>query len=96
MLDDKTKIYQRIETQPRAKQAKVTSAYLPLLHAPQAAKIPQLPKASKTGVSLQSLADELLLQKYSPAAVLVNNKGDILYISGRTGKYLEPAAGKVN
>jgi two-component system CheB/CheR fusion protein len=31
-----------------------------------------------------------------PAAVLVNDKGDILYISGRTGKYLEPAAGKAN
>jgi two-component system CheB/CheR fusion protein len=28
--------------------------------------------------------------------VLVNGDGDILYISGRTGKYLEPAAGKVN
>jgi hypothetical protein len=28
--------------------------------------------------------------------VLVSNKGDILYISGRTGKYLEPAAGKAN
>jgi len=32
----------------------------------------------------------------SPAAVLANDKGDILYISGRTGKYLEPAAGKAN
>jgi hypothetical protein len=29
-----------------------------------------------------------------PAAVLVNDKGDIVYISGRTGKYLEPAAGQ--
>jgi two-component system CheB/CheR fusion protein len=28
--------------------------------------------------------------------VLTNNKGDIIYISGRTGKYLEPAAGKAN
>jgi two-component system CheB/CheR fusion protein len=28
--------------------------------------------------------------------VLTNGKGDILYISGRTGKYLEPAAGKAN
>jgi two-component system CheB/CheR fusion protein len=45
---------------------------------------------------LQSLADQLLLDRYSPAAVLVNDKGDILYISGRTGKYLEPAAGKAN
>ena len=46
--------------------------------------------------NLQSLADQLLLQRYSPAAVLVTDKGDILYISGKTGKYLEPAAGKAN
>jgi len=46
--------------------------------------------------NLQSLADQLLLKHFSPPAVLVNDKGDILYISGRTGKYLEPAAGKAN
>jgi two-component system CheB/CheR fusion protein len=45
---------------------------------------------------LQSLADTVLLQEFSPPAVLVNEKGDVLYISGRTGKYLEPAAGKAN
>ena len=28
--------------------------------------------------------------------MLTNDKGDILFISGRTGKYLEPAAGKAN
>ncbi len=52
--------------------------------------------ALKTAANLQSLADELLLQHFSPPAVLVNNQGDILYISGRTGKYLEPATGKAN
>jgi chemotaxis protein methyltransferase CheR/two-component system CheB/CheR fusion protein len=46
--------------------------------------------------NLQHQADQLLLQNFSPAAVLVNSDGDILYISGRTGKYLEPAAGKAN
>ncbi len=46
--------------------------------------------------NLQSLADQLLLQHFSPPAVLVSNQGDILYISGRTGNYLEPAAGKAN
>ena len=50
----------------------------------------------KPAVNLQSLADQLLLQHFSPPAVLVNDKGDILYISGRTGKYLEPASGKTN
>ncbi|GAB7025148.1 chemotaxis protein CheB [Geotalea toluenoxydans] len=45
---------------------------------------------------LQSLADQVLLQHFTPPAVLVNDKGDILYISGKTGRYLEPAAGKAN
>jgi two-component system CheB/CheR fusion protein len=50
----------------------------------------------KTIMNIQALADQLLLQQFSPAGVLVNENGDILYISGRTGKYLEPAVGKAN
>ena len=46
--------------------------------------------------NLQTLTDQLLLQQFSPASVLVTYKGDILYITGSTGKYLEPAAGKAN
>lgn len=46
--------------------------------------------------SLQAAADRLLLQVFAPAAVVLNRDADIVYISGRTGKYLEPAAGKVN
>jgi len=46
--------------------------------------------------SLQTQADQLILQRFAPATVLVGEKGDILYISGRTGRYLEPAAGKAN
>lgn len=46
--------------------------------------------------NLQSAADHVLLQVYAPAAVVVNSDSDIVYISGRTGKYLEPAAGKAN
>lgn len=47
-------------------------------------------------VNIQTLADQLLLHQFSPASVLVTENGDILYISGRTGKYLEPAVGKAN
>ena len=46
--------------------------------------------------NIQMLADQLLLQHFSPPGVLVNPDGDIVYISGRTGKYLEPAVGKAN
>ncbi len=45
---------------------------------------------------LQSAADRVLLQVYAPAAVVLNSSADIVYISGHTGKYLEPAAGKAN
>ncbi len=55
-------------------------------------KVP--PKESTN--TLQSAADHMLLQCYAPAAVVVNADADIVYISGRTGKYLEPAAGKAN
>jgi len=51
---------------------------------------------SKVIENIQTLADQILLQRFAPASVLVNNKGDILYITGRTGKYLEPVAGKAN
>jgi two-component system CheB/CheR fusion protein len=47
-------------------------------------------------MNLQVLVDQIILQQFSPAAVLVNDRGDILYINGRTGRYLEPAAGKAD
>lgn len=58
------------------------------------AKAEVLPVVSSP--NLQTLADQLILQRFSPPAVLVTNEGDILYITGKTGRYLEPAAGKAN
>lgn len=52
--------------------------------------------APEPAPNVQMLADHLLLQRFAPAAVLVTAAGDLVYISGRTGKYLEPAAGKAN
>ncbi|HSW04038.1 chemotaxis protein CheB [Aquabacterium sp.] len=46
--------------------------------------------------NLQALADQVLLESYSPPVVLVNDRGDVLYIRGRTAAYLEPASGKAN
>lgn len=46
--------------------------------------------------SLQAIVEQQLLRHFAPAAVLVNHHGDILYIHGRTGRFLEPAAGRAN
>jgi two-component system CheB/CheR fusion protein len=50
----------------------------------------------KSSMNIQTLADQLLLQHFAPASVIVNENGDIIYINGHTGKYLEPAVGKAN
>ena len=44
---------------------------------------------------LRELTEQALLQQVVPAAALVNGQGDILYLHGRTGQYLEPAPGAV-
>ena len=51
---------------------------------------------TKAVENIQNLTDHFIIQNYAPASVLVNVNGDILYITGRTGKYIEPAAGKAN
>ena len=53
-------------------------------------------QAPKVVENIQTLSDQVLLQRFAPASVLVNSKGDIFYITGHTGKYLEPVAGKAN
>ena len=43
---------------------------------------------------LRALAERTLLQQLPVVGVLVNEQGDILYLHGRTGRYLEPAPGE--
>ncbi len=57
---------------------------------------PHMNTPQKVVENIQTLTDQILIQQFAPASVLVNEKGDIIYITGRTGKYLEPVAGKAN
>lgn len=90
-LDCKTRLYRRIGTSA-AMAAAALHAH-PLVDRQRPFEADAVRSAEG---SLQALADRLILQRFAPAAVLVNSQGDILYISGRTGNYLEPAAGKAN
>jgi two-component system CheB/CheR fusion protein len=44
--------------------------------------------------SLSALAEKLLAEHYAPPSVIINDRGDIVHIHGRTGAYLEPAPGQ--
>jgi len=47
-------------------------------------------------IDVDAIAQTTLLETFAPPSVIVNEKGDILYIHGQTGKYLEPAPGHAN
>jgi two-component system CheB/CheR fusion protein len=56
-------------------------------------KLPPGARPANEQESLQAVAERQLLDRYAPAYVLINADGDVLHASGRTGKYLELAAG---
>ena len=90
-LDGKWRFYRREGSQSHPAPTHFPNAFTPpLLSQPAEAQ------GVKSRPTLQMRIDQLLLQRYTPAAVLTNPQGDILYINGRTGKYLEPAAGQAN
>jgi two-component system CheB/CheR fusion protein len=51
------------------------------------------PRSAAGQESLQALAERQLLERYSPAYVVINGDGELLHGSARTGKYLELAPG---
>jgi two-component system CheB/CheR fusion protein len=89
-IDAKARLFRRIGDALRG-----PAIDFPTRHYPARNESP-MDAAPEPAPNVQMLADHLLLQRFAPAAVLVTAAGDLVYISGRTGKYLEPAAGKAN
>lgn len=44
-------------------------------------------------LALADLMQQVLVAQYAPAAVVINGQGEVVYIHGHTGAYLEPAPG---
>jgi len=86
------RIFRRSESLERGDQMDFPAVFTPARGARSKADA----ESQRPAASLQSVADQVLRERYIPPAALVNQQGDIVYISGRTGKYLEPAAGKAN
>jgi two-component system, chemotaxis family, CheB/CheR fusion protein len=93
-LDRKLKLYQRKDDligvlRPGPGQ------FLPPMTARETESPRNSEKATHPGKpSLRELTEQSLLQEIVQAAALVNAQGDILYLHGRTGLYLEPAPGE--
>ncbi|MBC7683547.1 MAG: PAS domain-containing protein [Ferruginibacter sp.] len=94
VVDRKFKAYQRKEDFQGAQRAAL-GRFLPPLANREVALPPAIEKiAPPPKLSLRTLTEQTLLQYVATAGILVNGQGDILYLHGRSGMFLEPAPGE--
>lgn len=94
IIDRKAKLFQTRADLRGVQRAALTRFSLPLegmmvplQHAVSKLSMPVVPK------SLRQLTEQALLQQVVAMGALVNAQGDILYLHGRAGTFLEPATG---
>ena len=92
-LDRKSKLYQRKEDGSGAHRPAM-GKYLPPLTEGETDSRPSAKAPGESKLRLRELTERALLQQYAPVGALINQRGDILYLHGRTGMYLEPAPGE--
>jgi two-component system CheB/CheR fusion protein len=94
-LNRKAKIFQRKEDFPGMRHAAPGQFLPPMTGAMEETSVRSTtPTAVSAKLSLRELTEIALLQEVVPAGALVTAGGDILYLHGRTGMYLEPAPGE--
>ncbi len=94
VLERQAKLYQRKEDFQGPHRAALGRFLPPLVEKDLSEPKPQGKAAQSAKLSVRDLTEQTLLQQLSPVAALVNGYGDILYLHGRTGEYLEPAPGE--
>ena len=98
VLDRHAKIFQRktgLPSQPRVSFNRVTSpsVVMDTTARPNSLRSPATSLA-REGESLREMTERTLLARFIAAGALVNTHGDILYLHGRTGMFLEPSPGE--
>lgn len=53
-------------------------------------------KFKKTNIDIQRQADRIVLNKYAPCGVVINEELDVIQFRGHTGGFLEPSSGEAS
>lgn len=92
VVDKKAKIYRRTGLPPAVRAPMAFSAKAVETTHSHTAPSEAIPAMREP--RLATLFERLLLGRFAPASVIVNDRGDISYIHGQTCLYLEPTTGQ--
>jgi len=90
-LDKKWKIY-RVKTSLASSRMLVAQRFAWTSN--QSEKEPAAIAGKKDRTNFTELTRRILLQSYAPPSVVTDENGDIIFVHGDTGKYLQPAQGQ--
>jgi two-component system CheB/CheR fusion protein len=91
--DQKWKIFERRESLIARKEA-IDFPLQPIANKPRLRGDAEEIKYSESKIADEAL--KVIIQIIVPPVAVINDRGDILYTTRRTGKYLEPPVGKAN
>ena len=89
LVDKKDKIYQKRKTTARLTTYFANSDYLPI-----GAGDAKLTRELPASFTVEREVEHLLVNRFVPASIVVNDQMEIVQFHGKTGAYLEPPAGQ--
>ena len=89
-LDRKWKFYRAI---PSLLSTHLLTALPPTYSEQRKSKLIEKTRPPNKNINFTDTAPRILAQFFAPASVIIDAKGDILYVHGDTGRYLRPALG---
>ncbi|MHB9037529.1 MAG: chemotaxis protein CheB [Armatimonadota bacterium] len=90
-IDGKWKVFRRKEMAATQTRLMKIPFRAPFVETPEVENLEM-----DTTMDVKEALRRTLLERYAPPSVVVTTDGDIVLVSGRTGKYLEPAEGMAN
>ncbi|HVV01571.1 MAG TPA: chemotaxis protein CheB, partial [Verrucomicrobiae bacterium] len=90
-IDSKQRIFQRkpLVLHAAASLPLIDTGKVTKLQAVAASVVSNTPRESNIARSIE----RLIVSEYSPASVVINEQGDVVYFAGDTGRFLKPPAG---
>ena len=92
-IDRKNRVFYRKDTPIQSHPIR-PRVHSPLVQTTRNRQDPDTRQLAQGG--LRELTEKELLRYHAPSCIIIDSKSNILYIHGRTGKYLEPSSGETN